>query len=111
MHPSAIAQVCHEVNRALQVIEGDPAVSPHWYKAPESQRKSAVEGVREAQAGATPEQLHEKWYTYKESFGWVHGPKKDEDNKTHPCLVPYADLPENQKQKDAVFSAIVKALS
>jgi hypothetical protein len=35
----------------------------------------------------------------------------DEGTKTHPCLVPFADLPEDQQRKDALFIAIVQALA
>lgn len=42
--------------------------------------------------------------------GWVYGDEKDTEKKTHPCLVPYEELPEFQKKKDALFQAIVDAL-
>jgi hypothetical protein len=29
---------------------------------------------------------------------------------THPCLVPYAQLPAEQQRKDALFQAVVAAL-
>ena len=29
---------------------------------------------------------------------------KDPAAKTHPCMVPYADLPESQRRKDALVS-------
>ena len=105
-----IARVCHEANRSVQIVSGDPAVSPSWMLAPDWQRASAVEGVEKALAGSTPEQLHESWCAFKSADGWVYGPVKDADAKTHPCLVPYADLPPEQKAKDALFGAIVNAL-
>lgn len=105
-----IARVTHEANRAIQIATGDPAVSPHWDEAPEWQRESAIDGVEKALAGATHEQLHESWCTFKHAGGWVYGPTKDEAARTHPCLVPYAELPEEQRKKDAVFAAIVAAL-
>lgn len=111
MQPEAIARVCHEANRALQIESGDPALSPTWDEAPEWQRESAIEGVREAQNGATPEQLHQSWCEFKQRDGWRYDEVKDADAKTHPCLVPYAELPDDQRRKDAVFSAIVTALA
>lgn len=111
MYADEIARVCHEANRALQAIQNDPAPSPDWEGAPAWQKQSAVEGVLKAQAGATPEQLHQSWCDFKEKDGWVYGAAKDADAKTHPCLVPYAELPEEQKAKDRVFSAIVTAMS
>jgi len=36
---------------------------------------------------------------------------KDAVAKTHPCLVDYDDLPPAQQAKDALFAAVVLALS
>jgi hypothetical protein len=106
-----IARVCHEANRAWQHATGDPAPSPAWDDAPQWQRDSAVDGVRHAQNGATPEQMHQAWCDYKTEAGWTHGPVKDAEAKTHPCLVPYAELDASQHRKDDLFVAIVTALS
>jgi hypothetical protein len=43
--------------------------------------------------------------------GWRYGEAKDEGAKTHPCPVPFAELPEDQQRKDALFVAIVQALA
>lgn len=106
-----IAQVCHEANRALQALHGDPAPSPAWGDAPDWQRDSAVEGVEHALNGASPEELHESWCDVKRRDGWVYGPVKDADAKTHPCLVAYDLLPVEQKVKDHLFAGIVSALT
>lgn len=108
---TAIALVCHETNRALQSIHGDPAPSPPWEKAPRWQVEASIASVRDVLAGATPEQLHERWCDLKAMAGWVHGPVKDPEAKTHPALVPYAELPDDQLQRDAVFVAVVRAMS
>lgn len=110
MSPEEIAQVCHEANRALQHLAGE-TVGPPWVFAPDWMRESAVKGVAEAEAGATPEQLHVAWCIEKQMAGWVWGPAKDAQARVHPCLVPYEELPESQRRKDAVFAAIVAALS
>jgi hypothetical protein len=31
--------------------------------------------------------------------GWKYGDTKDPDRKTHPCMVPFADLPFWEKRK------------
>ena len=111
MNLNQIARICHEANRAIQIATGDPAVSPQWDDAPEWQRESAIEGVQKAIEGATPEQLHLSWVAFKVNDGWCYGHKKDAGAKTHPCIVDYDELPDDQKAKDAVFSAIVKALA
>lgn len=113
-----IAQVAHEANRALQAIQrqnGNTSieVSPSWFLAPASQRNSAIDGVtfHQENPDVTPEQSHENWCDFKAREGWTYGPVKDEDAKTHPCLVAYGDLPEDQQIKDSLFAAIVEALS
>lgn len=111
MQAEQIARVCHEANRAWQHVNDEPDASPEWDRAPDWQRESAVNGVRLALEGATPEELHESWALEKQRDGWVFGERKDAIAKTHPCLVPYDELPEAQRRKDALFRAIVVALS
>lgn len=108
--PEQIARVAHEANRVLQIIEEDPAPSLSWNFASEEQRASVVDGVKAALAGNTPEESHENWIAFKVKHGWTYGPVKDEFEKTHPCMVPYDQLPANQQIKDHLFSAIVRTL-
>lgn len=110
MRSNEIARVCHEANRALQIISNDPAPSPDWDNAPDWQRESAVEGVEAALRGEGPEELHESWCVSKIRDGWTFGDVKDAELKTHPCLVDYDALPEEQKVKDRLFAAIVEVL-
>ncbi|MFG1709216.1 RyR domain-containing protein [Nonomuraea sp. M3C6] len=109
VYATTIARVCHEANRVLQIAAGDPAPSPHWADAPAWQRESAIKGVEAALSGATPQELHESWCEVKRAGGWTYGPVKDEAAKTHPCLVPYGDLPDAERVKDHLFHAIVRA--
>lgn len=39
-------------------------------------------------------------------MGWVYGEKYDRENKIHPDLVPYAQLGQLERDKDAVFVAL-----
>jgi hypothetical protein len=111
VRPAEIARVCHEANRAVQIITGDPLPSDHWDDAEDWQRESAVEGVVKAMEGYTPEQLHESWCEFKIADGWGYGEVKDAVAKTHPCLVEYSALPADQQIKDHLFEAIVKVLA
>lgn len=105
-----IAEVCHETNRAYCRVIGDNS-QVAWADAPEWQRTSAIEGVAGALAGNTPEQQHESWLAGKARDGWVWGPVKDADAKEHPCFVAYANLPPEQRIKDALYIGVVRALS
>lgn len=43
---------------------------------------------------------HETWARQRLKDGWRYGPERDDARKEHPCLVPYDDLPESEKQYD-----------
>ncbi|MBR2128015.1 MAG: Ryanodine receptor Ryr [Bacteroidales bacterium] len=44
--------------------------------------------------------VHEVWAQGRISQGWTYGPERSDTLKTHPCLVPYEDLPEEEKDYD-----------
>ena len=44
--------------------------------------------------------VHEVWADSRVKEGWVHGEHKDSIKKTTPCLVPYEELPEEEKEYD-----------
>ena len=46
------------------------------------------------------ENAHDLWAVKRLAEGWTHGPKKDGDIKQTPLLVPYAELPDSEKQYD-----------
>lgn len=106
-----IAAVAHSVNRAYCLSIGDDS-QPTWEEAPGWQRESAMAGVRAhlANPSITPEESHELWSAQKIADGWTFGEEKDVEAKTHPCLVPYSDLPAAQRSKDYIFKAVVESL-
>lgn len=44
--------------------------------------------------------VHEVWAESRLAQGWTLGEKRDDEKKTHPCLVPYEELPEEEKEYD-----------
>ena len=44
--------------------------------------------------------VHEVWAETRISQGWTYGERRDDELKTHPCLVPYEKLPESEKEYD-----------
>lgn len=46
------------------------------------------------------ENVHEIWALGRVSEGWTYGEKRDDAKKTTPCLVPYSELPEGEKDYD-----------
>lgn len=45
-------------------------------------------------------QVHEIWALGRVNEGWSYGEKRDDKLKTTPCLVPYDELPDAEKQYD-----------
>lgn len=44
--------------------------------------------------------VHEVWAQTRISQGWSYGTERNEELKQHPCLVPYEQLPEEEKVYD-----------
>ena len=106
-----IAKVCHESNRVWCQANGDNS-QKHWKNAEQWQRDSAIVGVtfRINNPDAKHDAQHNAWMQDKVKNGWVFGEVKDAEKKTHPCIVPFEQLPEFQQKKDALFCAIVDSL-
>ena len=46
------------------------------------------------------ENVHEVWAASRIADGWTYGPVRDDAKKQTPCLVPYDQLPESEKEYD-----------
>ena len=114
MNIEQIARIAHETNRAYCETLGDMSQT-RWEDAPQWQQESAIKGVQfhlDAYARGhhpAPSASHDSWLAQKRADGWVYGPVKDPVAKTHPCVVPYDELPVEQRIKDYLFSAVVAA--
>ena len=45
---------------------------------------------------------HDLWAAQRLAQGWRHGPQRDDAKKLHPCLVPYDQLPDGEKEYDRI---------
>lgn len=43
---------------------------------------------------------HDHWAHQRLVQGWTYGRNRDDARKEHPCLVPYEQLPESEKDYD-----------
>lgn len=49
---------------------------------------------------AMAKNVHEVWAQTRISQGWTYGTERNDELKQHPCLVPYEDLPEEEREYD-----------
>ncbi len=110
----AIARMAHQMNCSL-IYAASPFVQPEtgpyaWEDAPAWQRGTVIEGVQAILDGRVtgPGDSHRAWSEKKIADGWTHGPVKDPEAKTHPCLVPFDALLPYQQLKDHIFFQTVK---
>lgn len=110
-----LAAACHSAWYSYAVLglgeDGDP-----WNSAEQHQRESMIKGVEFWERRIDKEEIlnlnlstladmysevsHDEWVRHKEENGWRYGPNKHPELKEHPCMVPYEDLPEEQRAKD-----------
>lgn len=111
-----LAAACHSAHYGYAVLAlGEPGQP--WEHAPKWQKDSIRDaiGFWDVECASMREDMpleekisilsplsHENWMEYKLDEGWVYGEHKDPVAKTHPCMVPYEDLPHDQKKKDEV---------
>jgi len=98
----------------LQAIATQAPIVPVEWKDRESPFKEQFLKVIERQCGEyselqrskSPEELHGSWMQAYFNMGWVYGEKYDREKRIHPDLVPFALLPREERDKDAVFIAL-----
>lgn len=49
---------------------------------------------------ALAKNTHEVWSENRIKDGWTFGEQRDDKLRTHPCLIPYDELPEEEKEYD-----------
>lgn len=54
------------------------------------------------------ENVHEVWAQSRMEQGWTYGEERNDVLKTHPCLIPYEELPEEEKayDRDTAFGTL-----
>ncbi len=56
--------------------------------------------VLESRMETLAEAEHDGWMAHRASNGWTFGAVRDDAAKRHPSMIPYAELPETEKEKD-----------
>ena len=54
------------------------------------------------------ENVHEVWAQSRMEQGWTYDEERNDALKTHPCLIPYEELPEEEKayDRDTAFGTL-----
>ncbi len=103
------AEFVYEAARIAAIAANAPIVPVTWTEREDAFRLQFLE-VIDRQCGPqhsnSPEELHGSWMQAYFSMGWVYGEAYDREAKIHPDLVPYIQLGELEKDKDAVFVSL-----
>ncbi len=103
------AEFVYDAARLAAIAANAPVIPVPWKEreAPfREQFLKVIERQTGAQRSTSPEELHGSWMQAYFEMGWVYGETYDRENKIHPDLVPYAQLGQLERDKDAVFVAL-----
>ena len=103
------AEFVYNAARLAGIAAGAPIIPVPWIEREQDFRGQFIK-VIERQCGEqrskSPEELHGSWMQAYFAMGWKFGTEYSRQNKTHPDLVPYADLGQLERDKDAIFVAL-----
>ena len=102
------AAFVYDAARLAAIAAGAPVIPALWDKREDDFREQFLK-VIERQSGqnrsSSPEELHGSWMQAYYERGWTFG-EYNPEARTHPDLVPYAELGTLERDKDAVFVAL-----
>jgi len=103
------AEFVYNAARIAAIAALAPIIPVPWNEREQAFKTQFIE-VIERQCGeqrsSSPEELHGSWMQAYFAMGWKYGDSYDRENKTHPDLVPYSQLGQLERDKDAVFVAL-----
>ena len=103
------AEFVYNSARLAAIAAQAPVIPVVWDEREEPFRLQFIK-VIERQVGdlrsRSPEELHGSWMQSYFSMGWIYGEVYSREEKTHPDLVPYTQLGQLERDKDAVFIAL-----
>jgi len=103
------AKFVYKTARILAQAANAPIVPAPWKAREEPFKEQFLKVIKRQcsdQRSMSPEDLHNSWMHAYFAMGWVYGKAYHPENKTHPDLVPYAELDQLERDKDAVFMAL-----
>ncbi len=105
-----ICKLCHDANNELMVANGETPCGD-WDTLDDHLKQMTRDSVSVIidNPSITAEDIHNTWMDNKRRDGWVYGATKDANKKTHPLMIPFADMNAIDKSKDQSFIDIVNS--
>jgi len=103
------AEFVYEGARIAAIAAGAPIIPVSWAEREVAFRLQfllVIDRQCGPQRSTSPEELHGSWMQSYLAMGWVYGEKYDREKRVHPDLVPYVQLEQLERDKDAVFVAL-----
>src|ERR1700676_1801321 len=100
-----LAKWIYEATRVEAEWSKRPIVPEAWENRDNKFREQFVNIITEYLSMdklPTPAEAHESWNQSYYKMGWKYGKVRDVEAKTHPDLVPFDELPQPEKDKDAI---------
>ena len=110
MNTEQIAQIVHTAVNTFRLTIGEEDLGT-WENLDEDRKQLTRNAVTRTveYPNISPEDQHEIWAKEKREQGWTYGAEKCPKNLTHPSLIPYEQLSENEKIKDKLVTNTIKA--
>lgn len=99
----------YEAARLQAASVGAPIIPEPWDDRDEKFRTQMLGNVAKMMGPdrfTDPVEAHNSWWDAYQDMGWVYGPERNVDAKTHPDMVPFEDLGWEERIKDAVYIAL-----
>lgn len=83
-----------------------------WEQLPERTRIEVETGVRDISTGRvkSPPQMHERWRDAMIKDGWTSGLVIDRENKKHPAICAFDELPILEQAKYNLFWSVAQTM-
>ena len=109
LNSKQIAEMLNLVTSQIPRPDGSEPLM--WENLTEDQRFHAACAVEEIYSSPkrSAEELHILWMKPLLEAGWTYGETYNHDNKKHPCMVPFLDLPESEICKDRIWEHLTEA--
>ena len=95
-----LADADKDNNRAAARRMGDVLAVAGLTLSNDPARQAVASDALTASMEALAEAEHDGWMAQRARNGWSWGETRDDEAKRHPSMVPYARLPESEKDKD-----------